>query len=252
MQPRLGIGALLDAEGSDKGLWYGGLYGVLLEPSREQVRCVVEIGIGIVIPEAASTMFGIGNHNYRPGASLRAWRDFLPNAAVHGVDVAADTQFTGEGRITTHLCDSRDTEQSAAMLRSIAPLVPDLIIDDGLHVEAAQVATLRNFFPALRPGGLYVVEDVLETAIPGIMEALQTIDRECDFFVDRSWGECVAIIVRKPTGENMASRTRRPARWLEAHRQRLRAASTAPKNRWRTVGDIVRGARRRLRHLIEN
>jgi hypothetical protein len=90
MQPRFGIGALLDAEGSDKGLWYGGLYGVLLEPSREQIRCVVEIGIGTVIPEVASTMFGIGNDNYRPGGSLRAWRDFLPNAAVHGVDVAAD------------------------------------------------------------------------------------------------------------------------------------------------------------------
>jgi hypothetical protein len=138
------------------------------------------------------------------------------------------------------------------MLRSIAPLVPDLIIDDGLHVEAAQIATLRNFFPALRPGGLYVVEDVLETAVPGVMEALQTIDPECDFFVDRSWGECVAIVARKPTGENMASRTRRPARWLEAHRQGLRAASVASKKGRRTMVDIVRGARRRFRHLIEN
>jgi hypothetical protein len=116
------------------------LYGVLLEPFREQIRCVVEIGIGTVIPDAASTMFGIVNHNYRPGGSLRAWRDFLPNAAVHGLDIAADTQFAGEGRITTHVCDSTDTEQSAAMLRSIAPLVPDLIIDDGSHVEAAQIA----------------------------------------------------------------------------------------------------------------
>jgi len=251
MQPH-GIGALLDAEGSDKGLWYGGLYGVLLEPSREQIRCVVEIGIGTVIPEAAGSMFGIGNDNYRPGGSLRAWRDFLPNAAVHGVDVAADTQFTGEGRITTHLCNSTDTEQSAAMLRSIAPLVPDLVIDDGLHVEAGQIATLRNFFPALRPGGLYVVEDVLETAIPGILEALQTIDPECDFFVDRSWGECVAIIARKPTGQNKASRTRRPARWLEAHRQGLQAALAASKKRRRTMADIVRGSRRRLRYLIGN
>lgn len=252
MQPHLGIGALLDAEGSDKGLWYGGLYGVLLEPSREEIRCVVEIGIGTVIPEAASTMFGTGNDNYRPGGSLRAWRDFLPNAAVHGVDVAADTQFAGEDRITTHLCNSTDTEQSAAMLRLIAPLVPDLIIDDGLHVEAAQIATLRNFFPALRPGGLYVVEDVFASAIPGIMEALQTIDPECDFFVDRSWGECVAIVARKPTGENIASRTKRPARWLEAHRQGLQAQLAAPKKRWRTMVDIVRSARRRLRHLIEN
>jgi hypothetical protein len=233
-------------------MWYGGLYGVLLEPSREQVRCVVEIGIGTVIPKAPSTMFGIGSNNYRPGGSLRAWRDFLPNAAVHGLDVAADTQFAGEGRITTHLCDSTDTEQSAAMLRSIAPLVPDLIIDDGLHVEAAQIATLRNFFPALRPGGLYVVEDVFETAIPGIIETLQTIDPESDFFVDRSWGECVGIVARKATRENVARRTRRPVRWLEAHRQGLQEALAASKNRGRTMVDMVRGIRRRLRHLVGN
>lgn len=90
--PTISIKAMLDAQGTDKGRWYGGLYGVLLSPIRECVRCVVEIGIGTMIPGRPSSMVGVvGAGTYRPGASLRAWRDFFPNADVHGVDVAPDT-----------------------------------------------------------------------------------------------------------------------------------------------------------------
>src|SRR6516164_1770982 len=149
-KPPVSIKALLEAQGTDKGYLYGGLYGVLLSPTRECIRCVVEIGIGTMIPGAPSSMVGFGAENYRPGASLRAWRDFFPNAEVHGVDVAPDTRIDSEPRITTHLCDSSNPNQVAAMLTAIALLIPDLIIDDGLHTASAQIATFRNFFPALR------------------------------------------------------------------------------------------------------
>src|SRR2546422_3400056 len=101
-----GIKELLDREGTDKGNWYGGLYDVLLQPHRREIGCVIEVGIGTMIPGAPSSMVGCGAENYRPGASLRAWRDFLPNAELYGVDVAPDTQFTGESRIHTYLCAS--------------------------------------------------------------------------------------------------------------------------------------------------
>ena len=35
-----------------------------------------------------------------------------------------------------------------------------MIIDDGSHVAEDQLATLRNFYPALRPSGFYFIEDV--------------------------------------------------------------------------------------------
>jgi hypothetical protein len=118
---------------------------------------------------------------------------------VHGIDIAADTQIAGETRITAHLCDASNGGQVATVLKAIAPLVPDIIIDDGLHSASAQIATLRNFFPALRASGLYVVEDVIPSNVPAILCEIERIDPGCDFFVDMSLGECVAIVIRKTT-----------------------------------------------------
>jgi hypothetical protein len=197
-KPPVSIKALLDSQGTDKGRILGGLYGVMLQPAREYFRCVVEIGIGTMIPGVPSSMVGFGADSYRPGASLRAWRDFFPNAAVHGIDVAADTQIDGEARITTHLCDSSNADHAATVLKAIAPLIPDLIIDDGLHSASAQIATLRNFFPALRAAGLYVVEDVIPSDVPTILSEIERIDPGCDFFVPKQMGdECFAIVIRK-------------------------------------------------------
>ena len=188
---------LLHREGSDKGKWYGGLYDVILRPYRESIRCVVEIGIGTMIPDAPSSMAGWGGEGYRPGASLRAFRDFLPNAQIHGVDVAPDTQLTGEPRIRTHLCDSRDTDRVRALFADgVAPA--DLIVDDGLHEAAAQVATLANFLPFLRAGGLYVVEDVVPGDVPAILAALPRVHAGCRFFVDGRTEPWVAIVIQKP------------------------------------------------------
>jgi cephalosporin hydroxylase len=78
---------------------------------------------------------------------------------------------------------------------------PDVIIDDGLHTKEAQIATLRNFFPALRAGGLYVVEDVWPDSVPEILENLARLHPGCPFFVDRSSGAWVAIVIRKPKTE---------------------------------------------------
>lgn len=36
----------------------------------------------------------------------------------------------------------------------------DIIIDDGLHTPLAQAKTLDNFFPSLKSGGSYFIEDV--------------------------------------------------------------------------------------------
>jgi cephalosporin hydroxylase len=197
MNSRRGLTELLDRQGSDKGKWYGGLYDVLLYPSRETIRCVIEIGIGTMIPAAPSSMVGWGAENYRPGGSLRAWRDFLPAAEIHGVDVAPDTQFSDEPRIHTHLCDSRNAAEIAALFARIAPVRPDLIIDDGLHEAAAQLQTLRNFFPYLCAGGLYVIEDVLPEEVLMVTAELSSIVGGSPFFVDNRAEPWAAIVIRK-------------------------------------------------------
>jgi FkbM family methyltransferase len=135
---------------------YAPLYHTLLDGRREQVRSVLEVGIGTMIPGVHSSMVGYAGAGYSPGGSLRAWRDYFRNASVLGMDVQPDTQFSEE-RIQTVLCDSTD---ALAVQRAVGDKMFDFIVDDGSHVDVNQFSTLRNLYGRLRPGGFYVIEDI--------------------------------------------------------------------------------------------
>jgi hypothetical protein len=137
---------------------YAPAYEMLLRDRRESVEALLEIGIGTLDPKAPSTMFGWADADYKPGASLRAWRDYFPRAQIFGVDIWAGTQFVEE-RIRTFLCNSTDPDATAKL--DIPGL--DVIIDDGSHASEDQLATLRNFFPKLKAGGFYFIEDIGST-----------------------------------------------------------------------------------------
>ena len=201
------IRELLEREGSDKGK-YGGLFDVLLQPHRQTIRCVIEIGIGTLLADADWSMVGFAAEHYRPGGSLRAWRNFLPRSEIFGLDIASDTQFSDEPRIHTYLCDSTDADQTAGFLCQITHQ-PDLIVDDGSHDVNAQIKTLKNFLPALRDGGLYVVEDAWwPDNVLKLIDALNVVHPGCHLFVARSLvTDEVAIVIRKPI------RRRHRARW---------------------------------------
>ncbi len=146
---------LLDAHGSDKASKhdYHHLYARALgDPAR--VGTVVEIGLGTNHPDVVSSMGLEG----RPGASLRAFRDYLPNAKVYGADVDRRVLFTEE-RIETCYIDQTD-ESSFAELDDLIDGEIDLIIDDGLHSPDANLAVLLFALDRLRVGGWAVIEDI--------------------------------------------------------------------------------------------
>jgi len=151
------LAQLFNHYGSDKDVngGYAQLYTILLEPVRLEIQTLLEIGIGTMVPGARSSMVGYALPGYRPGGSLRAWRDFLPNAKILGIDVQPDTIFTEE-RISTFLVDSTDN----AKIRALGWPRLDVIIDDGSHRAEDQLSTLRNFWPLLVDNGLYVIEDI--------------------------------------------------------------------------------------------
>lgn len=154
---------ILDRHVSDKqrANGYAPIYHAIFRHLRDWPLELLEIGIGTLVDGAISSMHGFDHElpGYRPGASLRAWREYFPNAMIHGVDVQPDTMIVGEPRITTALCDSTDAQAAAAYLAQ-APTSFDIIIDDGVHTPDLQLRTLRNFYPRLRAGGIYVIEDV--------------------------------------------------------------------------------------------
>lgn len=151
---------LIEHYGSDKNLSsYTDVYKVIFAPFRDKIVDVLEIGIGTLMPEIPSTF--IGNPrlypHYTPGGSLRVWRDYFEKGNIYGGDVAPDCMIHEE-RIRTFLFDSTDR---AACDASLGGLQFDLIVDDGLHEQEAQLATLKNLYHRLRPGGIYVIEDIL-------------------------------------------------------------------------------------------
>ena len=99
--------------GTDKKLsHHTDTYSYLFNNNRQDVTSVLEIGIGTTDSfDTPSTFKGILSHypHYTPGGSLRAWRDFFPNATVHGIDIIQDCKISEE-RIETFIFDSTDKE----------------------------------------------------------------------------------------------------------------------------------------------
>jgi cephalosporin hydroxylase len=152
---------LYDHYGSDKAgnHDYHLVYGSLLS-DRMSVTALLEIGLGTNNPRLVSNMGKRG----RPGGSLRAFRDFLPKAQVYGADIDRQILFE-EDRITTFFVDQTDP----ASLTALADLIGnhfDLIIDDGLHSPAANLAVLDFGLGKLKIGGWLVVEDIRAEALP--------------------------------------------------------------------------------------
>jgi len=190
------IDELLNDHASDKHSQngYGPIYHALFKHLRDEPVQILEIGIGTVIPGAYCSMYGHDLPGYRPGASLRAWRDYFPRGIVHGIDVQPDTMIRDEPRIVTAIVNSTDTEASRTYLGGVAPF--DVIIDDGAHIPELQVKTLRNFFPGLARNGLYVIEDV-NRVDPNQERVL--IDRKAEF--ESIIGEALYFTVSLPKAD---------------------------------------------------
>jgi hypothetical protein len=96
------LSRLCEFYGSDKGEteatshsfpWpnhsYADYYSSLFSHCRLTPTKVFECGIGTNNPNLASSM-GV---NGKPGASLRAWRDYFPHATIYGADIDRDILF---------------------------------------------------------------------------------------------------------------------------------------------------------------
>jgi hypothetical protein len=154
------LATLFSMYGSDKNMnGYSSLYTTLFWHLKLSPVTFLEIGIGTMIPGAASSMHGYMPDSYTPGASLRAWRDFFPFGSIHGMDIQQDCMIE-EDRITTHLCNSTDYYATHNWVQERPDLLFDVIIDDASHWETHQLATLANLWPRVKMGGFYIIEDV--------------------------------------------------------------------------------------------
>ena len=147
--------------GSDKssGRNYHHLYGEILK-NKTDISCVLEIGLGTNHLDVVSNMGATGV----PGASLRAFREFLPGATIFGGDIDKRILFQDD-RIRTYFVDQTDLASLGSFGRNL-PDVIDLIIDDGLHAPNANLAVLVFSLGKLSHNGWLVIEDIAERAVP--------------------------------------------------------------------------------------
>jgi SAM-dependent methyltransferase len=151
--------------GSDKGLRrhnYTALYHAMFSSVRSKMTRLFELGIGTTDVTLKSHMGKTG----RPGASLRAWRDYFPNACIFAADIDRNVLFTEE-RIRCFYCDQTDSASMGALWADPALALPfDIIIDDGLHTFDANRCFFEHSFDKLAAGGVFLIEDVLVSALP--------------------------------------------------------------------------------------
>jgi hypothetical protein len=142
----LSASTVLRLSGSDKdvGHHYGDTYQRLFRPYKYRPIKLLEIGIG-------------GYKEHLGGESLVAWSCYFPFASIIGCDIE-DRQTLQGGRIRIHQLDQSSEAQLITLAETEGPF--DIIIDDGSHVNSHQILTAQVLLPHVKPGGLYVVEDV--------------------------------------------------------------------------------------------
>jgi len=123
---------------------YVDVYAALFDKMRQNVKNFLEVGV-------------------QAGSSIEVWLQYFPNANIHGIDVffrwgqyeRMKKWFQDEPRVHLHKGNSVKTAVWEGL-----PQEFDIIIDDGNHETGAIQKTLVNLWPLLRPGGIYVIEDI--------------------------------------------------------------------------------------------
>jgi hypothetical protein len=168
--------------GTDKARgYYAGIYECLFHRPRRDIKAVLEVGIGTMLPTVHSSTAGDVGELYRLGGSLRAWRDYFENAVIYGLDVQPVTQFRDE-RIMTGLCDTTNSAQVRRLMEGNFASAFDIIIDVSSRSADDQLATLNNLFPYLRENGFYIVEDLVGNGFRTSLPIVRAICGDCPAF----------------------------------------------------------------------
>ncbi len=94
------------------------------------------------------------------GGSLEMWRSYFGEKShIYGVDIEEECKTYENEHISVFIGDQADRAFWSTFRKSVEDI--DILIDDGGHTLEQQQTTLEEMLPSLRPGGVYLCEDVL-------------------------------------------------------------------------------------------
>jgi hypothetical protein len=89
---------------------------------------------------------------------LNAWASVFPSANIYGAD-KKESQLFNSGKISTHVID-QEVAASFDALKAAFAVEFDVVLDDASHIYANTVTTFEALFPAVKAGGMYLIEDI--------------------------------------------------------------------------------------------
>ena len=150
---------LAHKHGTDRGLvytvgkpgnGYTEIYGPLLDEGIEGIKKVLELGA-------------------HKGQGLLMWQEYFPNAEIYGIEIYESDNLwkSPEGPSYTE----NDTRVHVMVghcgkKKDLDRLIEnfggdfDMIVDDAGHLSDQQQFSMAYLFPFLKPGGIYIIEDL--------------------------------------------------------------------------------------------
>ncbi len=96
------------------------------------------------------------------------WRQYFGgNAHIYGVDIQPECLAYESDRVEVFIGDQGDRKFWQEFRTKVPRL--DIVIDDGSHVPEHQRITLEELLPHLRPGGVFLTEDMHGNWVYGAM-----------------------------------------------------------------------------------
>ena len=127
---------------SDKWELYLDVYERVLAPWREHPVTLVEVGV-------------------QNGGSLEIWPKYFANGISFigcDIDPKCATLVYDDARVSVIVAGvNTETASQAILSRATAW---DIFIDDGSHTSEDIISAFRRYFRFLKPGGLYIIEDL--------------------------------------------------------------------------------------------
>ncbi|MER9197302.1 hypothetical protein NKJ52_24360 [Mesorhizobium australicum] len=153
---------------------YTYIYDLTFDSFRHESINLLELGLAVGGPEVG----GPRDRKVIP-PSVQMWLTYFSKAQVFGFDIS-DFSHIAHPRFTF----VRGDAGAEADLRKLAEIANgfDVIIDDASHASFHQQLAFKVLFPCLRPGGLYIIEDLGWQ--PYIYESiLPEVPKTAEFFV---------------------------------------------------------------------
>ena len=117
------------------------------------------------------------------GESMKLWSDFFTNAShIVGIDIFTRTSIEQVQKnlekfnAKLHKLNSMScSDEELIQLQNQYHEGFDIIIDDGNHSAAAQIATFIKFSTLVKEGGMYIIEDIANDNVKLISDNIQNV-----------------------------------------------------------------------------